>query len=346
MIVGLLLAVVSCSQGVEPIAAGLSDRSLLSVAGDAAGTAGRFTISDGASTFVSRHTLPTLTGRYWVTEDGNVYTDFDVDPDLIASEMAALTERLLGSGGSTGGAPYTEWLDSHYRGSEFQVAFTDLLAWVGVSLPIEYTRLFNAMFEAEGAEVEDPETLEPVLRPGCLAASEESEVALGEWALGLEPRFEDSGDGVETWDLPLDELDSIPEFDSMMAICVDSPGAEPGVDNRNRVRITREESAGGIRLVVSVDLADFVGADYDPALEIVMTPDDGIGDPPDEPDPSGLLTTMGSYLVTISACGELPYVRTEIFVVDYTGPDDPTYFGPSVYASGWVCEDAVPLDQG
>lgn len=346
-VVGLLLAVVSCSQEAGQIAVELPDRSLLSFAGDAAGNSGRFTTSDGSSTnFVSRHTIPRLNGRYWVTEDGNVYTDFDVDPELIASEMAVLIESVQANVGPAERAPYADLLENHYRGSEFQVVFTDLLAWVGVTPPIDFTRLFNATFEASGAEVDDPETLEPLLRSGCLAASEGSEVAVAEWALNLEPQFEDSGDGQETWDLPLDELDSIPEFESMMALCFDSPDTgDPGADARHNVRVTREETAGAIRLVVSVDRSDFVGIDFAPALEIVMTPDSDIGDPPESPNPSGLLTTLGSYLVTVSACGELPYVRTEIFAVKYTGPDEPTYLGPSFFASGWACEDETPLDQ-
>jgi hypothetical protein len=334
-VIGLLLAVVSCGQEAGQIAFEPSDRSLLSLAGDAAGTAGRFTMGDGAGAyFVSRHTVPTLTGRYWVTETGNVYTDFDIDTDLITSEIAGLAESMLG----------TDQSANLYRGSEYQVVFADLLSWVGITPPIDFTRQFNAAFEASGQQVEDPETLEPLLRPGCLPAREELEVAIGEWALGLDPEFEASGAGLEVWDVPLDELYSIPEFESMVAACTDSPPGSSETDDRHYVRVTREEADGAIRLVISVDRADYVGNDYDSALEILMTPDGGIGDPPDAPDPSGLLTTLGSYLVTISDCGELPYVRTEIFQVDYTGPDDPMYLGPSFFASGWVCEDDVPSD--
>lgn len=40
----------------------------------------------------------------------------------------------------------------------------------------------------------------------------------------------------------------------------------------------------------------------------------------------------------------LPYVHTEIFVSEYTGPDEPGYLGPGHFASGWACEDPIPDD--
>lgn len=143
----------------------LSDRSILSFAGDEIGSSGRFTIRDGeGSAFLSRHTIPPLTGRYWKTAGGNVYTDLDVDSGLI---------------------------------------------------------------------------------------------------------------------------DSVP------------------------------------------------------VLEIVMTPDNEIADPPETANPYGLLTTMGSYVATISHCGKLPHVQTEFFESDYTGPDERGYIGPHFFASGWACEDPL-----
>jgi len=340
--VALLLALVSCGRGSGTLDLALSDKSILSFGEDEIGSSGRFTIRDGVgSALLSRHTIPPLTGRYWKTAGGNVYTEFDVDSGLIEFEMVKLLESIQGGDISPEGISHVESLENHHRGSAFQVSYADFISWVGGATTVDVVRQFNAAFEASGEEVEDPETLMPLLRPGCLSAYEEFDVALRKWTLDLDPQFEPS-DGVETWDLGLHDWDTIPEYKAVASFCADpSPTEDSTSDNGTGIRITRESDAGGTKLIVSVDSADYVGEEYVPVLEIVMTPDNGIADPPENANPYGLLTTMGSYLATISHCGKLPYVQTEFFESNYTGPDEQGYLGPHLFASGWACEDPL-----
>jgi hypothetical protein len=340
--IALLLALVSCGQESGQLDLALSDRSILSFGEDEIGSSGRFTIRDGeGSALLSQHTIPSLTGRYWKTAGGNVYTDFDVDAEVIESEMVKLLESIKGGDISPEGIPHVESLENHYRGSEFQVSYADFISWVRGATTVDMVRQFNAAFEASGEEVEDPETLVPLLRPGCLSAYEEFDVALREWTLDLDPQFE-LFDGVETWDLGLHDWDTISEYKAVTSICADPPPTEDSTsDDRTGIRITRESDSGGTKLVVSVDSADYVGAEFRPVLEIVMTPDNEIADPAKTANPYGLLTTMGSYLATISHCGKLPHVQTEFFESNYTGPDEQGYLGPHLFASGWGCEDPL-----
>lgn len=92
-------------------------------------------MKSGVITFVATH--DSVSDRPVLdTETGNVYTDFDVDPELIASEMATLIEPVLNSGVPSDRVPYAESLENHYRGSEFQVSFADLNSWPCLILPL------------------------------------------------------------------------------------------------------------------------------------------------------------------------------------------------------------------
>lgn len=268
-------------------------------------------------------------GRYWVNEDGSVYTALDIDPELIAGQMSLLVDAVAGTGVPED-SPYLTSLREHYRGDEFQIGLTDLVRSLAVGgLDAEWAEQWSWFLQAEG----DPLPAEMV---ACREAIASLDQAARGWIHDLPIEFIDG-----TWAFPLRafEADLAPEIEtaSVCELFVDASGSSPEIV----LRLTIESDLR--RLEVLVDDKRYTDKEPELMFAIAMRPDDSVGPPPDVPDPASLLTLRGSYLAAIGVCGELPWIYSNFAAGDnYYGPGSGGYEGPLVFASGWYCEDEVP----
>jgi hypothetical protein len=317
------------SEGLAGLNSGL-DRSILSLALEPGDTrAGRFRLERGYTTEI----LMTVEGHYWVTDTGNVFTVLDVDPDLIVGEMSRLTDSLEAKGGQPTDSPYFASLRDHYRGDEFQIGLTDLARSLAAGgLPSEWAEQWSWFVQADGSSV-PPELVE------CRDAVGELDVAARSWVAGLRIQFADG-----TWVFPIEDFERALageiEAASICELFVDSAGPGP------EIVIELSGGPGARRVEVLVD--DKVYTDKEPELmfAIVMWPDESVGEPPNDPNPAPLLTLRGSYLSAIGVCGELPWIYSNFAAADsYERPGSGDYTGPTIFASGWYCEDEVPEER-
>lgn len=317
------------SNGLAGLNSGL-DRSILSLALEPGDTRpGRFRLEPGPNTEI----LMIVEGRYWVTDRGNVYTALNVDPELIAGQMALLATSIEAVGGQTGKSPYLASLREHYRGDEFQIGLTDLVRSLGAGgLPAEWAEQWSWFVQADGSPV-PPELVE------CRDAVAQLDFSARSWVAGLEVLFADG-----TWVFPIEDfkraLVAEIEAASICELFVESAGPAP--------EIVIGLSGGPASRRVEVLVDDKIYADREPELmfAIVMWPDESVGPPPDDPNPAPLLTLRGSYLTAIGVCGELAWIYSNFAAADlYERPGSGGYTGPTIFASGWYCEDEVPEER-
>ena len=306
------------------------DRSILGLALEPGETRpGRFRIEPGRNTEI----LMAVEGRYWVTEQGNVYTALDIDRDLIAEQMELLSAALEAMGGQSMDSPYLTSLRDHYRGDEFQIGLTDLVRSLAAGgLSAEWAEQWSWFVQADGGEL-PPEMV------ACREAVASLDRAARAWVHELKIEFTD-----RTWVFPVDTFEGALaaeiEDASVCELFVDLTGPSP------EIVIGLSGDPGLRRIEVLVD--DKIYTDREPELmfAIVMLPDESVGSPPADQDPASLLTLQGSFLTAIGVCGELPWIYSNFAAANtYYGPADPGYAGPVLFASGWYCPDEVPEAQ-
>jgi hypothetical protein len=303
------------------------DRSVLSlglVPGDT--RPGRFLLVPGPSSDF----LMSVQGRYWVGGEGDVYTALDIDPELIAAQMALLAADIDSMGGQPDDSPYLTSLRNHYRGDEFQIGLTDLVRFLGVGgLPVEWAEQWSWFVQADGTPV--PADLE-----ACREALESLDRAGRTWVRDVRTDFVDGA-----WAFPLDAFEgalaSEIEAASVCELFVEGSAASP------EIVIVLANASEKQRIEVLVDEGIYTDQEPERMLAITMWPDESVGPPPSEPNPASLLTVRGSYLTAIGVCGELPWIYSNFAAADtYHAPGSGGYDGPVVFASGWHCEDDVP----
>lgn len=304
------------------------DRSVLTLGLEPGDTRpGRFRFRAGSQSDL----LMTVEGRYWVTATGNVYSVLDVDSDLIAAEMARLLADLdAGTAASGGATPFVESLRNHYRGSEFQVGLTDLLKWAGLGgLSAEWAEQWAHFIEADGTE-----------KPPELGECEDS-IAAFDRAAARWIHDQPIDLTVAPWTFPeADFQDSLRNEFAAMAICESyfSPGTTP---DELTIRLTTRPGARSVEVLLDDGL--YTDADAELLLAVDMRPDETVGDLPNPLDPASLLTIRGSYLAAIGACGELPWIYSNFAAANtFHAPGASSYNGPTIFESGWFCEEEVP----
>jgi hypothetical protein len=274
--------------------------------------------------------LMTIEGRYWVIDEGDVYTALDIDPELIAHQMTLLSAAVEARGGQPIDSPYLASLRRHYRGDEFQIGLTDLIRLLAVGgLSAEWAEQWSWFIQADGKPV-----------PSELVACRDAIAALDQdgrrWIRDLDIEFVDG-----TWAFPINDFEGalageIAEA-SICELFVELPGPSPeiviglsGEPNRRRIEVL-------------VDDKTYTDREPELMFSIVMWPDESVGPPPDDPNPASLLSLRSSYLTAIDVCGELPWIYSNFAAADtYYGPSSGGYPGPLVFASGWYCRDEVP----
>jgi len=296
---------------------------------------GRFRIVPGDA--LEGFYLKVVGGRYWVTDSGNVYTALDVDPELIAAEMARLAELVAGAvEGMDDISPYAESLREHYRGDEFQIGLADFVLWLFVGpLSQELAEPYNAWAE--------PIVGDDLSR--CREQIESFDAASRDWVRHLDIEFTEKG-GALVVDLSMESV--VEAVVAQGAANADCPGyigrlesIEAGSSPELRITLT----PGPDRRLIEVSFV-LPDTDSDPVLTLVMWPDTSVGDSPPTPSPAPLLTLQGSYLTAISVCGELPWTYLAgPFQPSYHHPDADDNFGPFVYTSDWLCDYEVPEDE-
>lgn len=306
------------------------DRSILSLALAPGDTGpGRFLLEPGPNTEI----LMKVEGRYWVTEQGNVYTALNVDPELIAGQMALLAASIEAVGGQAGESSYLVSLREHYRGDEFQIGLTDLVrSFAAGGLPAEWAEQWSWFVQADGSPV-------PTELVACREAIAQVDLAARRWVDDLEIRFVEGA-----WTFPIEDFERAlaaeTEVASVCELFIGGAGSGP------EIVIALSGEPDKRRIEVLVD--DKVYVDREPELmfAIVMSPDESVGPLPSDPNPASLLTLRGSYLTAISVCGELPWIYSNFAAANsWERPGSGDYLGPTIFASGWYCEDRVPEER-
>lgn len=274
----------------------------------------------------------TVEGRYWVTDRGIVYTALDIDPALVAEQMALLTAEVEATGGQPIDSPYLISLREHYRGDELQIGLTDLVRSLFVGgLPAEWAEQWGWFLSAEGGPV-------PPELTACRDAISLLDQAAQEWIHDLQIEFADG-----TWAFPIEDFErSLAEPIEKASICelfVELSGASPEIV----IELSGEPNLRRIEVLVD----DKIYTDREPELmfTIVMRPDESLGPPPDESNPTSLLTLRGTYLTAIGVCEQLPWIYSNFAAGNnYYEPGTGSYEGPLVFSSDWYCEDDVPAE--
>lgn len=306
------------------------DRSILSLALETGETgAGRFQLQRGRNS----ETLMNLEGRYWVNDWGNVYTALDIDPAMVAEQVAILVVAAEAMGGPPAGSAYLTSLREHYRGDEFQIGLTDLVRSLAVGgLPAEWAEQWSWFIQAERNPV-------PSELVACNDAIASLDQAALRWVRDLEIEFADG-----TWAFPTEDLEgALADEVDEASVCeefVDLPGTSAEIV----IRLSGEPNLRRVEVLVD----DKIYTDQEPELmfAVVMWSDESVGPPPEDPNPASLLTLRGSYLTAIGVCGELPWIYSTFAAANtYYGPESDDYPGPVVFTSGWYCRDDVPEDR-
>lgn len=278
-------------------------------------------------------TLMTVEGRYWVTDQGNVYTALDIDPELVAEQMELLAAAVEATGGQPIDSPYLTSLREHYRGDEFQIGLTDLVRSLAVGgIPAEWAEQWSWFIQADGNVV-------PSELVACSDAVASLDEAAGRWVHDLEVEFVDG-----TWVFPTEAFEEALAAEikeaSICELFFELPGPSPEIV----IRLSGDPDLW--RIEVLVDAKIYTDREPDLMFAVVMWSDESVGPPPNNPNPAPLLTLRGSYLTAISVCGELPWIYSNFAAADtYSDPDSGGYDGPSVFASGWYCQDEVPEER-
>lgn len=306
------------------------DRSVLGLAlepGEA--TPGRFRIQRGPNA----EFLMAVEGRYWVTDQGDVYTALDIDSELVVAQMGLLAAALEAEGGQLMDSPYLTSLREHYRGDEFQIGLTDLVRSLTVGgLPAEWAEQWSWFIEAEG----NPMPSELVACSDSIASLDQ---AARQWMHELEIEFTDG-----TWAFPVDAFErALAAEIGDTSICesfVEVSGPSP------EIVIRLSGDANLRRIEVLVDDKTYTDREPELMFAIMMRPDESVGPPPIDRDPASLLTLRGSYLIAIGVCRELPWIYSNFAAANtYYEPGSDGYSGPLVFASGWYCRDEVPEER-
>jgi hypothetical protein len=306
------------------------DRSVLSLALEPGETRpGRFRLQPGRTTEI----LKTVEGRYFVTDGGNVYTALNVDPDVIAGEMSRLVAALEDRGGGASDSSLLASLRDHYRGDEFQIGLTDLVRSFGAGgLSSEWVEQWSWFVQADGSPL-PPELTD------CRDAVAELDVAARSWMAGLDIRFTDG-----VWVFPIADFERALaaeiEAASICELFVEETGPGPEIV----IKLSGESDLR--RLEVLVDDKIYTDAEPELMFAVMMAPNESVGLPPVDPDPVPLLTLRSSFLTAIGVCGELPWIYSNFAAADsYYSPVSGGYEGPTIFDSGWYCEDEVPEDR-
>lgn len=318
----------------------LTDPSVLSMGlGDEA--SGRFSIQPGP---LGDLVLP-VEGTYWATDAGNVYTRLDVDPELMAGEMNHLVDSIETMGGQPEGSPYLASLRDHHRGNEFQIGIADLVRWVGIGpLPLDWMEQWTWFSEVDALAHGTEETL-PSEFGQCRTAIESFDTAARTWVDDLEIDFQPVEGGAEEWVFPVQALEAaLADELSTAAVCEEIFGESTNEQPELMVTVTPEQS--GNRIDVFADQRIYIDRGAELMVTIRMWPDETVGDPPDTPSPTPLLTVQGTYLTAIGVCDELPWIYSNFAASNtYYGPESSGYGGPTIFASDWVCLDDVPEER-
>lgn len=298
-----------------------TDRSLLEP-GINGERSGRFRIRPGWP-----HIIPMsdgITGRYWVVDDGRVYTALDLDLDLVKRVMADLAGSI-----DPELANYRAAVRSHYDGDQFQLLLVDFLQALGdpaVSADYADMYFYGAQVDEEVGE------MLPVIEE-CRAAIADYEATAVRWASDLVIDPVDQG-GRLVWQVPVDDLRNV------AATEVNATNVCDIMINANReptevhVAIARDDMTSTLEW----------GSGRYALVTIEMTPDDSIGALPDVLSPEPFFLTRSTYLVAISECGELPWAYSGFAGSDSYGKT--AALGYLGFTSDWVCADAVPTTTG
>lgn len=272
-------------------------------------------------------------GRYWVLPDGNVYTRFDLDTDLIADEMAALAEEVAVASPALAGTGLLVQMEDHYRGAEFQVGITDVVRWFDLRIPslemLEQASVILGAGVSPGGSVSED----------CRRSLAAYETAARAWVRHLDP---DILPGT-IWQFPVADYDAalsahVPGAEACGEPMVEQPGeAAPEIEFR--------VSARGNGTMIEVMADDGLYTDHEPApvFTVLMQPDDAVGPIPEPRDPESLLSLTSTYLVAVGGCGELPWAHTEFAGGDtWADPAEEPLVGVTFLADRLVCASEVP----
>lgn len=305
---------------------GALDRSVL-VLGLGDETAGRFELIPNEVSRLSR-----AQGSYWVMEDGNVFTRFDLDPGVIGAEVGQLAERLSADYPDLVGTSLLSALQDQHPGTEFQLGMTDVVRWYDQRVPslemLEQASLILGAGVFAGGSV----------LPGCERGLAAYETAARAWVWELDPEIEAG----TTWAFPVPDYDAalVPQLADLRA-CDEPTGDEVSVPPEVEFRV----SARGDSTTVEVLADDGLYTDHDPTpvITVSMLPDATIGEIPEPRDPVPLLGFASTYLAAVGACGELPWAHTEMAGGDsWVDPDEEPLVGITFLADRLLCAGDVP----
>ncbi len=166
--------------------------------------------------------LMTVEGPYWVLNGGEVFTALDVDPGLMAEQMAILAAAVEAKGGQSIESPYLASLRDHYRSDEFQIGLTALVRWLGLGgLPAEWAEQWGWFVQAECA----PVPAELIAWADAIRTLDE---AARKWVRDLEIVFVDG-----TWRFPVEafeeELATQIDGASICRLFVELPETSPEI---------------------------------------------------------------------------------------------------------------------
>lgn len=289
---------------------------------------GRFEILANQQTRVT-----SARGIYWVMPDGNVYTRFDLDADLIAGEMAALVEEVAVRSPSLAGTSLLARMEAHHRGADFQVGITDVVRWFDRRIPsletLEQAGVILGAGVFPGGSVPDE----------CRQSLADYETAARAWAAELDPEVLPG----TTWQFPVAAYDAaltehVPGAEACGEPLAEQTGeAAPGIE----FRVVPRESGAMIEVLAD----DGLYTDHEPTLvfSVLMQPDDSVGAIPETRDPEPLLGLVSTYLVAVGGCGELPWAHTQFAGGDtWVDPTEEPLVGVTFLADRLVCASKVP----
>jgi hypothetical protein len=305
------------------------DRSVLTLGvGDE--PSGRFEMIPNQQTRVT-----SARGTYWVMPDGNVYTRFDMDPDLIAGEMAALVEEVTVESPALAGTALLTGMENHYRGAEFQIGITDVVRWFDLRIPsLELLEQANVIL---GAGVFPGGTVPEE----CRRSLDAYEAAARSWVQDLDPGIP-SG---TTWQFPVADYDAALAAQVPGAEACGEPLAEQASEAAPEIEFRVSARGSGTMIEVLADDGLYTDHDPTPVFTVLMQPDDAVGAIPEPRNPEPLLSLTSTYLVAVGKCGEVPWAHTEFAGGDtWVDPAEEPLVGVTFLADQLVCASEVPED--
>lgn len=291
-----------------------------------------------------------VTGTWWRTQDGDLWTTTTLDVDLVQTELdrlAAHLERNGTSGSLLVGDPQPN--------PHLQLTLGDLLygaglvpglaghdTWLDDNGPFTVFTLLEPDADTTALEEGYPDGLGWIQR--CYTARADADLAVAAALRDMELDFVPTTEGRQLAELPASIFDIAHEhevlvnegctdmFENLLEETLDpvSPDAETPT-----VTIERWSDADGEHLALThVRYSDI----NFPMVVVTLRADDSVSMPEDF-DPAPILAIDHWYMAKIGECGALPWQqRTFMASYDEISPDDAAYAGPALLdPGGWFC---------